>query len=211
MVKPEPQTDAPTAEPPGKRALHKARTREALRDAAMRLFRERGFDAVTVAEICAEVDVARRTWFRYFPSKESVVFEAHEARLRTLLDLVEHSPRDEPVFTTLRRLNARFTREFMKGRAEILEMQRLVRQSPVLLAREREIDREWESGIEGLMRARAGEGPEVEKWARVVAGASMGVVAATLRYWFSTGGVEDLERLGEEALDCLEAGFPTPG
>ncbi|MDQ3983434.1 MAG: TetR family transcriptional regulator, partial [Actinomycetota bacterium] len=52
----------------------KRRTRDALRRAAFRLFRERGFDATTVDVIAAEAGVSRTTFFRYYPTKEAVVF-----------------------------------------------------------------------------------------------------------------------------------------
>jgi hypothetical protein len=55
--------------------------------------------------------------------------------------------------------------------------------------------------------ARAGGGPEAELHARVLAGAAIGVIRATMRHWFASGGTIDLARLGNEALDCLERGF----
>lgn len=188
----------------GKRAQKKAETREALTQAAWQLFAERGFDAVTVADICAEVDVARRTWFRYFPAKESVVFEGHRARLARFLDLLEACPPDEDVWATLRRLCHTFAADYTADRAAILRTQRLIQSSPVLLARERELGREWEAGLEAFLRARS---DGAAHWARLVAGASMGLVIATLRDWTANDGRTDLARMGDEAITCLKAGF----
>src|SRR3712207_4563900 len=53
----------------------KTRTRAALRAAAFHLFRTKGFDRTTVDEIAAEAGVSRTTFFRYFPTKEAVVFD----------------------------------------------------------------------------------------------------------------------------------------
>src|SRR5277367_1408103 len=69
----------------GRRERKKLATRDAIADQAMRLFLERGYDAVTVAEIAEAADVAVSTLFKHFESKEAIAFArdpAMEAELR---------------------------------------------------------------------------------------------------------------------------------
>lgn len=60
-------------EPTGLRARKKARTHDAISDAAISLFLAHGFDRVSVSDIAAAAEVSKPTLFRYFPSKEDLV------------------------------------------------------------------------------------------------------------------------------------------
>jgi AcrR family transcriptional regulator len=64
-------TDAPTR--PGLRERKKARTRQAIADAAARLFAERGYEKVAVADVAREAEVSEQTVYNYFPAKDQLV------------------------------------------------------------------------------------------------------------------------------------------
>jgi AcrR family transcriptional regulator len=57
----------------GLRERRRRQTSADIRDAAVRLARERGFDKVTIEEICVEAGISSRTFFNYFPNKESAI------------------------------------------------------------------------------------------------------------------------------------------
>jgi AcrR family transcriptional regulator len=90
----------------GRRDRKKTETRTALREAAQRLFAERGFDATTVEEITDAVDVSRRTFFRYFGSKEDLLRLDAADLLPEMLETLRARPAAEPplrsILATLR-------------------------------------------------------------------------------------------------------------
>src|SRR5207302_6328968 len=85
----------------GLRERKKARTREALQEAATGLFSRHGFDRTTVEEIADACEVSPRTFFRYFPTKEDVLFADAEARRERLLAVLADQPPDRPPFAAL--------------------------------------------------------------------------------------------------------------
>ena len=89
--------------PEGLRERKKQRTREQIIDAAIGLFAERGYQATTIADIAAAADVAPRTFFSYFPSKEAVVFHDLERDLDGLASTLRDRLPGETAFDALRR------------------------------------------------------------------------------------------------------------
>jgi AcrR family transcriptional regulator len=93
----------------GRRERKKAQTRQALAEAAMALFLERGYDNVTVAEIAAAADTALGTVFSHFPDgKESLIFDDGAERTAALVAAVRERPAEQTVLRALR--------EFLAGR-----------------------------------------------------------------------------------------------
>lgn len=193
--------------PSSPRQRNKETTRQALLRAARRRFALNGYSATTIDDICDDAGVGRRTFFRYFADKEALAFPHRGLRQQRFLDLLEAAPAQESPFDSLRRIAQLFAREYTAHREQLLARQRLIETSPELQAREHEIDRDWEAAMAQAFRDRAGADPAAELRARVIAGATIGVIRATLRHWYASEGRADLGRLGAEALDCLERGF----
>lgn len=86
----------------GLRERKKQRTREAIVDAAFKLFAERGFDGTTIADIAEAADIAPRTFFSYFPSKDDVVFHDFEQSYEMLASWLRDREPGTNAFDTLR-------------------------------------------------------------------------------------------------------------
>ena len=190
------------------RERKKAAARARVLEIAHKLFRRDSFDSTTLETICSRASISKRTFFRYFRDKESLVFPHREERLDAfVLFLSAHEQVQNP-FDALRQATRVFGAKYNENKAHLMIQQAVILSSQALLAREREIDLDWERAIAEAFSARAGTMPGDDLWARVLAGAIMGVVRATMTYWFERECQDDLTRLGLDALDFLEQGFP---
>jgi AcrR family transcriptional regulator len=139
----------------GRRERKKQQTRQAISDVATALFLERGFDAVTVAEVARAADVAVQTVFNHFPTKEDLFFDDDgwwRGPARAVLDAPEGA---DP----LEVLEAHYSRE-LKARVEAghlrtwRKFRRTIEESPALLARRREYVVRMEESLAESLRTR---------------------------------------------------------
>ena len=152
-------TRAESAQPRlGLRERKKMRTRQAILDAAHALFAERGYDNVTVAEIADAVNIAPKTVFVYFPSKEDLVFcDEDQMRERILRRLRDRRPDETP----LEAMGA-LIRELMaeSGSAVVEDMRRwrrMMGDSAVLHSRMRLLWERFEEALADQLAEEAGE------------------------------------------------------
>src|SRR5919199_216615 len=123
----------------GLRERKKQRTRQLLTDTARRLFTERGFENVSIAEIARAAEVSQATVFNYFPTKEDLVYSRLEAFEEELFSAIRERPRGQTVIDAFRDfiLTARgFLAAKDEAKAqELVALTRMIAASPVLLAR----------------------------------------------------------------------------
>ena len=137
--------------PQGLRERKKRATREAIAATARRLFAERGFDAVTVAEIAAAADVSEKTVFNHFATKEDLVFAGGEARLAQLQADIAERPPGTSVLDVFRASSEAMLDIVAAGETEdSLVVPRIVRDSPALQER---LAVGWEREAEALAAA----------------------------------------------------------
>lgn len=169
----------------GLRERKKERTRREIAEAARRLFGERGFDAVTVAEVAAAAEVSEATVFNYFPTKEDLFYSGLEAFEEALLDAVRDRAPGESALAAFGRFITEPRGLLASPDPKAAERQaaitRVIEESPALLAREQRILAGYIDSLAELLREETGAGPdEVEPW--VAANAMIGVHRALLGY-----------------------------
>ena len=189
-----------------RRSRKKAEVREALVRAADRLFAARGFDGTTIDEIAEAAGVSRRTFFRYFETKEAIVFPQTEERFELFKKLLHARLEGASPFAAVRESIFAVGQTFMASRENEVRRQELVEGSTALLAAELEIYQRWENAIAEAATP-PGASARRRRRARLFAGATMGIVRAVLRQWFRAQGRKNLVTLGREAFLALEEGF----
>jgi AcrR family transcriptional regulator len=121
----------------GLRERKKQRTREAIVEAALRLFDERGFEQTTIADIAEAADIAPRTFFGYFPSKEDVVFADFPADFEALAERLRGRGEDETAIEALRAFIATAVEQADLNDERELCRKRVIRNSETLDAHRR--------------------------------------------------------------------------
>ncbi|MFG1624967.1 TetR family transcriptional regulator [Kribbella sp. NPDC049227] len=194
-----------TEKPIGLRERKKAKTRAAIQEHALRLFRDQGYAETTVQEIAAAAEVSPATFFRYFPTKEdTVVFDRLDP---VMIDVFRAQPAELNPTDALRATLKDSMRTLTDEEWELeSQRQQLVLNAPELRARM--LDQLY-AGID-LLAALAAErvGRSADDFAvRAWAGAVVGVVMATYQ---STGHVnmKDYFEIIDRAFAHLQAGLP---
>jgi AcrR family transcriptional regulator len=200
---------APAAPRPGLRERKKARTRAAIREHALRLFREQGYAATTVDQIAEAADVSPSTFFRYFPTKEDVVLQ-DELDVLAIGAFEEQAADLSPVAAFRAAARQAFGALDEEDLAKLRETAELTLTVPELRARAMD---EFTRTIEVIAEAtarRSGRDPN-DFAVRILAGAIVGVIMAATMPWTDWAHAQPetdmLDRI-DAALAQLEAGLP---
>lgn len=145
----------------GLRDRKKTQTRQAISNIATRLFIERGFENVSVAEIAREAAVSRKTVFNYFPRKEDLVFDREQEGLALVEEALASRGRRSPLkaFQALMRHLLDSGHPLFRIDAQPVEFWQAVTQSPALKARACELQVSLADDLAALLAAAVGNTP----------------------------------------------------
>jgi AcrR family transcriptional regulator len=189
----------------GLRERKKQRTREQIVERAMALFDERGFEHVTIADIAAAADIAPRTFFSYFPSKEDVVFHDFGLMFDAIKERIDERAEGESTMDALRAfLAALFAQLDHRDPAEQCR-RRVISASPSLQQYDRELVGRIEHVIaDGLARDLGVEPGSLR--ARVVAAAAAAGLTELEHFFDKDAPPEDPLAIFDEVFTFVRGG-----
>ena len=192
--------------PPGLRERKKARTRAAIRQQAMRLFREQGFAATTVDQIAEAADVSQSTFFRYFRTKEDVVLQDdYDPRA---VEAFKAQPPELPPLAAIRNaIKAVYSELTPEEMEQERQRHRLILEVPELRGAILDEYTRTIRVIADAVSERVGRSPD-DPAVRAFAGAVIGVAMAATLTWAKGSPPEDYFTVFESAIGYLEAGLP---
>ena len=169
----------------GLRERKKQRTRELIAETARRLFIERGFEAVPVAEIARAAEVSEATVFNYFPTKEDLLYSRLEAFEEELLTAVRGRKRGESVLAAFGRFLSEPRGLLASDDPEVVEelaaIVRVIAESPSLLAREQQIYLRYTVSLAAALAQESGaDADDIRPW--IIADTLIGIHQALVDY-----------------------------
>src|SRR3954453_14644012 len=176
-------------------------TRLEIERVALALCAERGFDETTVEDIAAAAGISRRTFFRYFASKNDVVWGDFDAGLRHFADALDAAEPGQPWMDVLRvavvdfnSLDPELVRLHRDRMELILHVPALQAYPPLMYAR-------WRDVVTRFVADRTGEKPD-DLHPRLVGHTALAAAVAAYEQWLAEPGT-DLADLLEESMRWL--------
>jgi mycofactocin system transcriptional regulator len=190
---------------PGRRRVT---SRAELEQAAFGLFATHGFDATTVDEIASAAGIGRRTFFRYFPSKNDIPWGAFEHELDRMRITLKACPPQVPLMDAIRLALIDFNRVSAEQTPLHRRRMELILRVPTLLAHSTLRFAAWRVVIAQFAAERTGRRAD-DLAPQAIAHAVLGVAVAAYEHWLDEPAA-DLGPLLDDAMCQLGAAFTGP-
>jgi len=192
--------------PTGLRERKKVHVREQLTEAATRLFETHGFDLVTVDQIADAAMVSPRTFFRYFGSKEAVLFADQDEMLVKLRAAIAAEPSGSSPLDVLHAVVIALARDYAEHREEHLRRSRMAQSGAAINEYTLTVVKpRWEETIAEALAERLGVDVDVDIRPRLFAGVALAVMGAVGPVWMASGGKADVDALLARGFEVLSA------
>ena len=198
-----PAVPAPSG--PGQPGRRRATSRAELERAAFALFAAQGFDATTVDEIAAAAGIGRRTFFRYFPSKNDIPWGNFEDELERMRVRLKACPPEIPLMDAIRVALIDFNRVAPAQVPLHRRRMELILRVPTLLAHSTLRFTAWREVVAEFAAERTGRRPD-DLAPQTIAHAVLGVAVAAYEHWLDDPAA-DLGTLLDHAMRDLAAAF----
>jgi AcrR family transcriptional regulator len=184
--------------------------RDELAEAAVNLLAFQEFEDTTVDQIVAEIGVSRRTFFRYFQSKEDVIVHIVAGAGTQLCAELRARPASESAAVALRHALAPFIQLSVENRTKTLRIAKLIFDTPTLLGRFLERLTQWQAGITEILAARSGLDPDADLRPTLAGGVALTAFHNALRRWADNDGNQPLAQLVDQAFAVVEPALDLP-
>jgi len=193
-------------EPPGLRERKKLERRRCIETAAVDLFDAHGFDRTTIEQIATRADIAPRTFFSYFPTKEDVVLADYADRLERVISEFRQQPDTEAPWTALRGAFVVVAADYDEQRDELIRRFRIMAANPTVFARSLQLQAGWEDVLADVLARRTGTDAD-DITPRLMAAAALACMRSSLQHWILTGHTSSLPLFIERCFDQLSEGL----
>ena len=196
------------AEPTGLRERNKRERRRRLEDVALDLFEREGFDRTTIEQIAAEAELAPRTFFSYFATKDDLVLADYSERLERILTELDRRPEAEPAWDALRESFAVVAADYEFEQDRIRRRFTIMATNPSVFARSLLLQAGWEQALTERLTTRLGA-RAYDPTPRLLAATALAVMRASLQHWLTTPRAPALPELVQRGFDRLASGLGT--
>ena len=195
----------PRIAPPPRDLRRRARdaVRAEIAETAFQLFTERGFDQTTVDDIAAAAGLSRRSFFRYFASKEDAVLGMLNAVGDAIAAELAARPADEPPWTSLRRALDVPVTTYLGDPTVALARFRLIHHTPALRTTLLDKQDRWQRSLAQGLAARLGEDPARDPRPELLAATALAALDVASRRWLASDGHANLATLLDESFALL--------
>jgi AcrR family transcriptional regulator len=201
MKREEGAVEAPQAEvKEGLREKRKRQLKSELSQQAIRLFTQKGFEETTIDDIVDPLAVSKRTLFRYFATKEDLVFAWYEELTEELVRALAARPKAESPFESVCQTLLSLLHYYDENPRWALAMTRLAKATPSLVGKSFEKRSIWERELARVLAKRLPSAPTRDLTARVTVAAALAAFTCGIDEWTASGGKTNIHA-------CLDRAF----